>query len=138
MLSPRGEIVKVKKQRSPQEPLSIGFVISALFDTYTYRLWTGVVQRARKRNINLNIYNGGIFNFSWRVSEIRNCVYDVINTQQLDGLILASSIVWGYTDESLFREYVQRWQPLPMVSIGMRHENCTNILTNYITTLKTF
>jgi signal transduction histidine kinase/DNA-binding LacI/PurR family transcriptional regulator len=128
--------VKEKKQQSFKKQLTIGFVISALFDTYTYRLWTGVVQRARQRNINLTVYNGGIFNFSWRVSEIRNCVYDIINTRELDGLILASSIVWGYTYESLFREYVKRWQPLPMTSIGIRHENCTNILIDNETEFK--
>ncbi len=120
--------MKHTKRQIAKKPITIGFVISALFDIYTYRIWAGVVRRARERNINLYIYNGGIFDFDWRVSEIRNCVYDIINTRQLDGLILASSIVWGYTDKSLFREYVKRWQPLPLVSIGIREEYCTNIL----------
>ncbi|MBN1797498.1 MAG: substrate-binding domain-containing protein [Spirochaetales bacterium] len=120
--------MKPKKRRSSKNPLTIGFVISALFDIYTYRIWAGVVRRAREQNVNLLIYNGGIFDFDWRVSEIRNCVYDVINTRQLDGLILASSIVWGYTDRALFSEYVKRWQSLPLVSIGIHDKHCTNIL----------
>jgi phosphoserine phosphatase RsbU/P len=110
--------------------LTIGFQISNIEDRYPSLLWPGVFDVAKERDVNLIIFSGGTPNYPEKYAFQKNIVYNFINTHNLDGLIMATGTLCNFISIAEFNKYYKRFNPLPMVSLGIEIEGIPSILVD--------
>jgi signal transduction histidine kinase/DNA-binding LacI/PurR family transcriptional regulator len=89
---------------------------------------TGVAHTARERGINLICFAGGALGDPHGFNAQRNKVFDLVNRDALDGLIVWSSAMNFYTPLEGVRDFCQRYRPLPIVSLAMALEGIPSVL----------
>jgi len=115
--------------------LTVGLLLNELdirddLELYQTLLWKGVDFEARKRDINLITYLGGEINSQFDYQRKRNVIYEHINTSKLDGLIAATPILGNFISRDELISFLKKYEPLPIVSIGMELENLPSIVMN--------
>jgi len=110
-------------KRGKKSKLTIGLLIEVegLVDVEGYKtvLRAGVTQAAKDNNINLLCFAGGAlkrspYNFS---EEHRNIIYQFINSNDIDGLIIMSTI-GSFTTEKEFYNFISGFKDIPKVFVG--------------------
>jgi signal transduction histidine kinase/DNA-binding LacI/PurR family transcriptional regulator len=89
---------------------------------------TGVAQTARERGINLICFAGGALGDPHGFNAQRNKIFDLVNREALDGLIVWSSAMNYYTSLEGVRDFCHRYRPLPIVSMAMALEGIPSVL----------
>jgi DNA-binding LacI/PurR family transcriptional regulator/GAF domain-containing protein len=85
-------------------------------------LWTGVIDRARELDANLICFPGGTLNFP----PIQNAIFRLLTSDSVDGLIIDSA-VGDRVSQQEFVRFVDRYHPLPMVSVGFVREDIPHV-----------
>jgi len=108
-----------------QQPrLTIGLLTMEAVSTFE----TGVAQTARERGLNLICFAGGALGDPHGFNAQRNKVFDLVNREALDGLIVWSSAMNFYTSLEGVRDFCNRYRPLPIVSMAMALEGIPSVL----------
>ena len=104
---------------STQRRPTLGFFIDRLTPGYHNAIWQGVESLARERDVNLLCFVGGALHNQPHPEDIDNVLYDLIDKEHLDGLIIAAgSMGTGVSQEEL-QSFCERYRPLPMASIAI-------------------
>ena len=74
--------------------------------------WQGVVDMAREQDVNLICFHGGSLHSPHEFESQANVLYDLVNAERLDGLIIWSSNVGLYLTPERIEEFVTRYRPL--------------------------
>jgi sigma-B regulation protein RsbU (phosphoserine phosphatase) len=97
---------------------TIGLLSEVRGSSYYNALWAGFARAAPELDVNLICYVGGTINASeYGFDAQRNILYDLITAERVDGLIICGTIGNFVTMEE-FRSFIDRYRPLPMVSIA--------------------
>jgi DNA-binding LacI/PurR family transcriptional regulator/signal transduction histidine kinase len=97
---------------------TIGLVIDWIENHYQVNLLNGIESAAKKRDANLITFVGGAYK-SPRIHEVsRNMIYNFIDKNNVDGLIITQGTVGHYCTQMESYEFFMRFQPLPVVSIN--------------------
>jgi DNA-binding LacI/PurR family transcriptional regulator/anti-anti-sigma regulatory factor len=108
---------------------NIGLLTRPLGSRLRALRWLGVADAAKERGANLICYPGGILHDPKGFGAQANVLYDLVDVEHLDGLI-----VWGVvgarrrTEEYL--KFIERYTPLPIVSVSMALEGIPSVLTD--------
>jgi len=78
---------------------------------------------AEENDANLVVFAGGSLNGP-DTSTIRNSIYNLINPEMFDGVILTPSLLLRYSSEEEAKKLLQPLSHLPMVCIGSQWEDC--------------
>ena len=96
---------------------TIGLLIVGVFPPNEELLWSGVVDAAREYDVNLIGFCGSYVHHPDPVVAQANVLYDLVNPQIVDGLLIASNAIdWYLTEEDVAR-FVRRYHPLPCVCL---------------------
>jgi DNA-binding LacI/PurR family transcriptional regulator/serine phosphatase RsbU (regulator of sigma subunit) len=99
--------------------LTIGLLTEGMTGPYQAAVWPGIVDAARKDNVNLVCYCGGSLDISpqnpWEHQ--RNVLYDIARHDTLDGYIISGSI-GSYIPQQNFIEFIQRFQSKPLITLN--------------------
>ncbi len=110
---------------------TIGVFLGQLEERYQSVVWPGMVAAAEALDLNLIFFPGGpldIPNQVYGYMAERNQIYNLAHPTNLDGLILFSGTLAGFTDlEKLYQLYA-RFNNLPTVSLSIPLPGATNIL----------
>ncbi|HDQ72615.1 MAG TPA: GAF domain-containing protein [Chloroflexi bacterium] len=113
--------MKAKHTSGHNARLNVGVLIQDTTGAggYESAMLDGITNAAEKRDVNLICYPGGMLHAmnADAGDRLRNTVYDLIDTEQLNGLIISASLSNYLTPEE-FEDFYQRFLPLPMVSIA--------------------
>ena len=61
-----------------------------------------------------------------------NILYEMMNTENVDGILIASNVIGQYISEEELEEFSQRYQPVPMVNMGIALKSVPSVvLDNY-------
>ncbi len=100
--------------------------------------WQGLARAAEQRNANLIVVTGGSVdnNPNNKYEKTKNRIYDLLNGNSLDGIIIAGSSIGNYISKDELRLFAERYRPLPMVCIGGPIEGIPSILMDNYSGLK--
>jgi DNA-binding LacI/PurR family transcriptional regulator len=91
-------------------------------------LWSGVLETAHEREANLLGFAGGHLNDPYEFNACSNVLYELIDKERVDGLIVWASSLASYVGPEAIRGFCDGYRPLPMVSIGMALEGIPSIV----------
>jgi len=97
----------------------IGFVIDNIDKAWSQKIWPNYVKSAVKDNNDLFIFPGGRINSQLYSQNLRNSVYSLVNTKNLDGLICwSASIKDTNFSKDGFLKFHTDFEPLPYVTFA--------------------
>ncbi len=105
---------------------TIGLLIARIGRAWGKELMAGLTAAAEEMNVNLLIFAGG----SLKPENSGDLsLYDLIDPQQLDGLIFFADIGHGVEEETVL-QFCQRFAPRPMLTISMAAGDIPAILSD--------
>ena len=97
---------------------TIGFLVDWIDGAYQNQILDGVRDAARDRRIQLLCFAGGVLNSELRGGSRRNATFDLVNAENVDGLILMSGTLGNQIGASELLAYSERFGKLPRVSVA--------------------
>ena len=120
-------------QRTPHLPQCAHPTIGLLVDTVVGGsqsgfFWSGVIDIATAQNANVLCFAGHRLQDPYEFNAQANIVYELIDKESLDGLIIWASTLGSYVESEGIQNFCARFHPLPMVCIGMVLEGIPSIV----------
>ncbi len=117
----------------PKTPLpTIGLFMDWLDNQYKLDFLNGAGDYARKHRINLLCFEGGCIHSSREYEAQRTILFDLVDGENVDGLIIMSAVIGHFTNTEAIAEFCRRYHPIPVVSIAMEFENIPSLLNDNI------
>lgn len=113
---------------------TIGYLMFNFDAGYQLAVWQGVDDAIREHGANIISYVGG--HLDAPESKQRNIVYDLVDTANLDGLIVMSSTLGSRVTLERLQQFLHSYGSLPMVSIGLGVPGLHNVLVENQTGLR--
>ncbi len=110
--------------------LTIGLLTHAISDEYSTRVWRGVMDAVQEANANLICFPGMSPNHPDRFSAQANVLYDLVSTEGVDGLVFSGGTLSNFIGMEGYREFCQRYQPLPAASIAVALEGVPSVVVD--------
>ncbi|HEX3045871.1 MAG TPA: HD domain-containing phosphohydrolase [Bacillota bacterium] len=109
---------------------TIGLLVDWLHNQYKLDFLNGAGDYARENNLNLLCFEGGCIGSNREYEAQRTVLFDLVDPENVDGLIIMSACIGHFTNYEAIRDFCNQYHPLPVVSIGMEFENIPSILTD--------
>jgi DNA-binding LacI/PurR family transcriptional regulator/anti-anti-sigma regulatory factor len=110
----------------PKPRLTIGYLAPAMGGSQAQ--WSGVVDAARKHNVNLICFPGGGLRDPRGFQAQANLLYDLVGAENVDGVVSWASSIGNYVDADEIRTFHQHYRPLPVVTMGRTLEGFPSLL----------
>jgi len=117
----------IKSKRGSEKRLAIGFFIADI-DNYTQVIWDGILDRVRGEGINTLLFQGEILHNDPETAITRNLIYQLANEENLDGLIILTSMMGSFISHQELVNFCRQFEPLPIVSVGEQIPGASNLL----------
>jgi len=98
---------------------TIGVLINSFDGFYQSPVCRGIRKVASEKNFDVLFFAGGAIKSPIRDEAKQNVIFDLVNTDKLDGLIICSGLLMNYIGIDKFIEFIQPYRDIPMVSIGI-------------------
>jgi DNA-binding LacI/PurR family transcriptional regulator/anti-anti-sigma regulatory factor/GAF domain-containing protein len=113
---------------------TIGFLVEGVTGLSGYQsvIWAGITDASYEQGANLLCFTGGRLGF-YPLNEFevwRNLVYDLVNADNVDGLIISGGSLSSYVSMEEFETFYSRYRPIPMVSVGLALEGIPSVLVD--------
>ncbi|MBI4790506.1 MAG: substrate-binding domain-containing protein [Chloroflexi bacterium] len=112
----------------PRRRITIGVILDNLSGESRSSLWPGIADTIQAQGGNLVCFTGGYLLDPHDFTQRGNIVYEMIDKDQLDGLIIWTSSLSSYVGHASIERFCARYRPLPMVSIGGILDNIPSII----------
>ena len=109
-------------------PLTIGYLASNIVEGNGHSLWLGIKEASQAQGVRLVTFAGIELQYPKPFYHQANQVYELVDRQQLNGLIVWSSSLASFIGHEGFRDFCQHYQPLPMVGVGMPFSGIPSVL----------
>lgn len=110
--------------------IRIGFQTSRMDYGYGVKLWQGAMITAKQLDADLIIFPGRNLESPHGYDYQYNSVFRFLTRDNIDSLILGTTLICNYVDESAINDFVRNLSGMPIVSIGMKMEGIPSILIN--------
>ena len=111
-----------------RQRLTIGVILDNVTGAARSSLWPGIADTIQAQGSNLLCFTGGYLHDPRDFTVRGNIVYEMIDKNCLDGLIVWTSSLSSYVGRASIRNFCERYRPLPIVSIGIVLENTPSII----------
>jgi DNA-binding LacI/PurR family transcriptional regulator len=112
---------------APTRAPRLGLLVDLFEYTYQAAMVQAVVDTARRHGASVRAFVGGGLGSPERFGGERNFLYDLVGPGAVDGVIILSSTLANYADHGALMDFVARYRPLPMASIGMLLEGIPSV-----------
>ena len=92
--------------------------------------WSGIVDEAQKRDVNLICFAGGHWTDPRGFQAQANVLYDLVNADNVDGVISWASLIGTYVTADENRAFHEHYRTLPMVAIGGAFESIPGLFVD--------
>jgi diguanylate cyclase (GGDEF)-like protein len=108
---------------------TIGFIFGDFYGAYTANLFYNIVRTCREYDQNILGFGGGFLRSPTQSVLGENCnfIYDLVNKENVDGIIIEGSI-GNFISKEKMQEFLRKYSGIPMVNIGTNIEGINNIL----------
>jgi sigma-B regulation protein RsbU (phosphoserine phosphatase) len=116
----------------PAERPIIGLFDDILNGDYPLDVLRGAADAAEARDADLVCFPGGVLGDSYGFQAQHNVLYDLVNTETVDSLLIASGLLGTYVGYPELVAFCDRYRSLPMISIGLMMDGIPSIsVDNY-------
>ncbi len=105
---------------------TIGMLGVGLDDVYSAEVWWGVADVARERGVNLIYFSSDLSGTDGGAGNL----YSEIGESNIDGLMIMAGMFRHRMDEEQFQRLVDRYRPLPIVSISVPWQDTFSVETD--------
>lgn len=112
----------------PNRRKTIGVLINSFDGFYQSPVCKGIKKIAEERNFNVLFFAGGALKSPIRDEAMQNVIFDLVNTDKLDGLIICSGLLMNYIGLDKFIEFIEAYRDIPMVSLGIDLKNIPSVV----------
>lgn len=109
-------IQETKQQR-------IGCILASIHTGTAINLWYRLVAEANRTGGPFFLFPGGMLDAQSESEYLRNSIYKLANSENLDGLISWGSTIGGSVSVEELNRFHQAFEPLPYVTIGHKMQN---------------
>lgn len=120
----------------PKNRLTLGLLADWTAAEYQMKIIFGAVEASRKHDVNLICIEGGCIQSSRQYESQRNLLYEMLNKNDVDGVIVFSGSIGLFASREQIGEFCHRYLPLPIVSIAQEVEGCGAVLVDNRTGLR--
>lgn len=99
--------------------MKIGLQIAKLEYGYGVKIWRSAMEYAKKNNIELTIFPGRNLDSPYGFDYQYNRIFKYMNKDNLDALILVSTLVSNYVDKDTFIKFCSSFNDIPIISVGL-------------------
>ena len=103
--------------KAPTRRTTIGFLACDVIEEVTRGVWQGVAEAALTQDFNLIFYAGGALNDPVGFRRNANTIYDLIDRQRIDGLIIMASSINFSASSVEMQVFLARFSDLPIVTV---------------------
>ena len=97
----------------------IGFIIDNIDRAWAQSVWPSFAKSALKENQSLFIFPGGRLKSKYLSNNLRNSIYSLVNSENLDGLICWSTTIKDKNvSDDEFLKFHSGFEPLPYVTLA--------------------
>ena len=111
-----------------ERPRTVGVLVDWLESEYQSAVVGGVIGAAREHGVNVVSFVGGVLGLPSRHGRQRNAVYDLAASDGIDGLVVMAGTLGNHGGLAELAAYLDRYRPIPMVSIAATMPGTTGIL----------
>jgi diguanylate cyclase (GGDEF)-like protein len=104
----------------PRTRKRIGLQTARLEYGYGVKIWQGAVACAEKMDADLIVFPGRNLEAPHGFDYQYNRIFSLMTKDNLDALILITTLVCNYIDDDAISEFCSRFKDIPLVSIGMK------------------
>jgi PAS domain S-box-containing protein len=119
-----------RHNESQQARPTIGLLIEGFANPFMFTLWSGIVETARERAVNLVCFLGGdllpVLKPGVRFGSVTNMIYTMATAKTLDGLIMVGSLASLIGFEG-FKTFCESYHPLPIVTTGIALDGMSSV-----------
>ncbi|TYQ15876.1 UNVERIFIED_CONTAM: DNA-binding LacI/PurR family transcriptional regulator [Acetivibrio alkalicellulosi] len=108
---------------------TIGLMINGLDGSYLTHFWLMIKKAVEKLDCNLIVYQGKALNSNSVITDKHSIVYGFVDNCRIDGLIITSPLS-NHISSDDFQKLIQRYEGIPLVSIGKVVPGATSILVD--------
>ena len=108
---------------------TIGLLTTWLIELHQLQ-WLGAVDAARAHQVNLISFAGRQLEHPDNFYAQANVIFDLVNPEQIDGLIIWASTLQAFVGRQKMEEFCQQYQPMPMVSIEQTMAGLPSLLVD--------
>jgi signal transduction histidine kinase/AraC-like DNA-binding protein len=105
-------------KQTPTHTPTIGFLTANIHIGASRVLWPGILDAAAAWGVNLICYPGGRFQAAEPSEAMRNVLYQQVDTQQLDGLIIWASALVGSNATQDIGQFHEPYHTIPIVNLA--------------------
>ncbi|MGE4583137.1 MAG: helix-turn-helix domain-containing protein [Sphaerochaeta sp.] len=105
-----------------QHPDRIGLVLASIHTGASNGLWSEIARLAQQSGRALFVFPGGRLECKETQEYLRNAIYPLVNTENLQGAITWASTLGGSVRIEEVKEFLADMAPLACVTIGMKRE----------------
>jgi signal transduction histidine kinase/DNA-binding LacI/PurR family transcriptional regulator/AraC-like DNA-binding protein/DNA-binding LytR/AlgR family response regulator len=98
---------------------TIGFLTALLRDQYTTVTWSGVMDVARERDVNVLNLVGSRLGSSVALEAPAQVMFDLVDPAMLDGIVVFSEMLYHFVSVPELKQFLSRYAAVPMTSIGV-------------------
>ncbi len=109
---------------------TIGLLCDQLADEYSIGMWAGVRDAAREHEVRLLSFCGGTLMCPWGFEAHANMLYELVDSRNLDGLVLWGAQLAHHTTFEELRKFCERYRPLPIANIGLALPGIPSLLVD--------
>jgi DNA-binding LacI/PurR family transcriptional regulator len=121
-----------KQTVRPAERPIIGLFNDILNGGYPLEVLRGAADAAEARDADLICLPGGVLGDPDGFQAQHNVLYDLVNTESVDSLLVASGLLGNYVGYPELVAFCDRYRSLPMISIGLMMDGIPSIsVDNY-------
>ncbi len=120
----------IKNRKTSSARITIGLLINQLDGMYQKPLWVGVADMAEAMDMNLVIYVGKSLRSPLAFEAQQNIIYQMIDTQHLDGIISTSGSLGNDIGITELERFYAPFRSIPMVSISLPIKDMPSIIVD--------
>ncbi len=114
----------------PGGQLRIALVLDSFAAAYQATLVRFTRQACARRGLSLVVFPGGVIGGTSFAAEQRNRIYALISQARFDGVIILAGTMMREARPDQVREFLERFRPMPMCSIGASLEGIPSYLVD--------
>jgi diguanylate cyclase (GGDEF)-like protein len=108
----------------------IGVQVARLEYGYGVKLWQGAISRAEELDVDVILFPGRNLEAPHGFDYQYNRIFTLMTKENLDALILATTLVSNYVDGNAIMDFCSRFGSLPLVSVGIQVPGVPSILVD--------
>ena len=107
----------MQRHPDPAKPITIGFIACDAYEEVSNKVWQGVSESAEEAGFNLIFFAGGPIHDPIGYRQEGNVVYNLIQPERVDGIILLASSLNFAASRQEMAQFIEKFGKIPIICL---------------------